>query len=179
VCEATGLVRYGERKDARLAIRAAQDAHWRAALDGVRTGRPEISVAKCVEGCGGFHCTYQPARITYTVCEVTGKRRYAERKDALIALQAVQDTRWRAALRGEQCNRREINSYTCRHCDGGYHLTSQPLRPTRIHIPAPRTSPEAGTVQAGSVQASAAMALIARAAARTVTYPIPAIARAS
>lgn len=67
VCIATGKQRFKERKDAKLAVKAATFARGRAARDGLVSSWQIVRVYKCSgaglngkPGCGGWHTTSRP-----------------------------------------------------------------------------------------------------------------------
>lgn len=64
-CEATGKKRLGERKDARLILRAASAARAHAELHGLPTRRRECREYRC-EHCRGRHLTSWPSRSRLT-----------------------------------------------------------------------------------------------------------------
>ena len=72
----------------------------------------------------------------HPICQVSGKIRYREPKDAKVALRHADRHRSRARLNDVPCSHREIHSYNCPECDG-WHLTSQSGWPVR---PAPATA---------------------------------------
>lgn len=53
-CPATGLSRFGERKDARLAIEASWRIRGRAVAGGAATTWTDVRAFKCAS-CHGFH----------------------------------------------------------------------------------------------------------------------------
>ena len=55
-CPTSGLSRFGERKDARLAMEASQRLRSRAAIGGGSTTWAEVTAFKCPT-CRGFHLT--------------------------------------------------------------------------------------------------------------------------
>lgn len=59
-CSTTGKVRYGERKDARLALEDCRRLAAASAICGV-TRRTECRSYRCAS-CSGWHLTSQPAR---------------------------------------------------------------------------------------------------------------------
>jgi hypothetical protein len=61
-CPISGKVRYGERKDIKLALRQADRDRSRARLNQMACSRREIRVYHCCD-CGGWHLTSQPARL--------------------------------------------------------------------------------------------------------------------
>jgi len=61
ICPISGKVRYGERKDIKLALRQANRDRSRARLNEVACSRREIRGYRCTD-CGGWHLTSQPAR---------------------------------------------------------------------------------------------------------------------
>ncbi|EKX62159.1 hypothetical protein Sipo8835_05825 [Streptomyces ipomoeae] len=63
-------------------------------------------------------------RRNWPVCAVTGKRRLGERKDAKLALAAARQSRARAERNGVRAEWTVVRAYRCRHCAGGWHLTS-------------------------------------------------------
>jgi hypothetical protein len=60
ICEATGRVRLGELKDARLALEHAAHARWAANMTGKVSRRRELRACRCSE-CHGYHLTAWPA----------------------------------------------------------------------------------------------------------------------
>jgi hypothetical protein len=61
ICPASGKVRYGERKDIKLAMRQADWDRSRAALNEVACSRREIRSYECPD-CSGWHLTSKPSR---------------------------------------------------------------------------------------------------------------------
>jgi hypothetical protein len=61
ICPASGKVRYGERKDIKLAMRQADWDRSRAALNEVTCSRREIRSYECPD-CSGWHLTSKPSR---------------------------------------------------------------------------------------------------------------------
>lgn len=61
VCPISGKVRYGERKDIKLAMREAEWDRSRARVNEVTCSRREIRSYQC-EDCHGWHLTSQQAR---------------------------------------------------------------------------------------------------------------------
>ena len=59
-CKATGKVRFGERKDIKLALRQADRNRSRASLDDVTCSRREIRAYRCSDCNGGWHLTASP-----------------------------------------------------------------------------------------------------------------------
>jgi hypothetical protein len=70
----------------------------------------------------------------YPICPISGKIRYGELKDIKLELRQADRDRSRARLNEVTCSRRETRGYRCTDC-GGWHLTSQPVRPLRL-VPA-------------------------------------------
>ena len=60
-CPISGKVRYGERKDIKLALRRADSDRSRARIKGAGCSRREIRGYRCSD-CGGWHLTSKPAR---------------------------------------------------------------------------------------------------------------------
>lgn len=63
-------------------------------------------------------------RRNWPVCAATGKRRLGERKDAKLLLAAARQSRTRAERNGVRAEWTVVRAYRCRHCSGGWHLTS-------------------------------------------------------
>ncbi|MCI1748571.1 MAG: hypothetical protein LKI24_11050 [Acidipropionibacterium sp.] len=61
ICPATGLVRFGELKDARLALKEAARSRAAAKSDGTHSRRSEVRAFHC-KSCRGYHLTKQRAR---------------------------------------------------------------------------------------------------------------------
>jgi hypothetical protein len=61
ICPDSGKVRYGERKDIKLAMRGADRDRSRARLNGVPCSRREIRSYQCSD-CRGWHLTSKPLR---------------------------------------------------------------------------------------------------------------------
>jgi len=61
ICPASGKVRYGERKDIKLAMRQADWDRSRAAMNEVACSRREIRSYECPD-CSGWHLTSKPSR---------------------------------------------------------------------------------------------------------------------
>jgi hypothetical protein len=61
ICPISGKVRYGERKDTKLALRQASRDRSQARVNEVACSRREIRSYRC-SGCSGWHLTSQPAR---------------------------------------------------------------------------------------------------------------------
>jgi hypothetical protein len=61
ICPTSGKIRYGEPKDIKLAMRAADHDRARARLNKVTCSRREIRSYECPD-CSGWHLTSQPAR---------------------------------------------------------------------------------------------------------------------
>ncbi|MGA4507263.1 hypothetical protein ACQB6R_06065 [Propionibacteriaceae bacterium G1746] len=59
------------------------------------------------------------------ICEVTGKRRFRDHREAVQALHAARNSRKTAAELGQGSSRQECRSYACKACRG-WHLTSLP-----------------------------------------------------
>lgn len=57
VCLTTGKVRYRDRKDAKLALRAAVMLRARSVLDGVECSWTVASAYRCTDCNGGYHLT--------------------------------------------------------------------------------------------------------------------------
>ena len=60
-CASTGKLRYRDGKDVRLALRDAQMARAKAALDGLTHSWQVVRGYKC-PSCRGWHLTSRPAR---------------------------------------------------------------------------------------------------------------------
>lgn len=67
-------------------------------------------------------------RRNWPVCAATGKRRLGERKDTKLLLAAARRSRSRAAAHGVRAKWTVVRAYRCRHCSGGWHLTSVAYR---------------------------------------------------
>jgi hypothetical protein len=63
ICKATGKVRFGERKDVKLALRQADRNRSQALLNEVPCGRREIRAYHCSDCNGGWHLTASPERV--------------------------------------------------------------------------------------------------------------------
>jgi len=61
ICPASGKVRYGERKDIKLAMRQADWDRSRARLNEVTCSRREVRSYECPD-CSGWHLTSKPSR---------------------------------------------------------------------------------------------------------------------
>lgn len=61
ICPATGLVRFGELKDTRLALKNAARSRAAAKNDGTHSRRQEVRAFRC-PSCHGYHLTKQHAR---------------------------------------------------------------------------------------------------------------------
>jgi hypothetical protein len=61
VCPTSGKIRYGERKDVKLAMRQADCDRSRARLNDVACSRYEVRSYSCSD-CRGWHLTSKPAR---------------------------------------------------------------------------------------------------------------------
>ena len=61
ICPISGKVRYGERKDIKLALKKADRDRSRARLNEVACSRREIRGYRCTD-CGGWHLSSQPAQ---------------------------------------------------------------------------------------------------------------------
>ena len=62
-----------------------------------------------------------------TICELSGKIRYATRQDAQLAR-----AEWRKQARTRDISGRKVPDqlYQCGHCDGGWHLSKKlPRKP--------------------------------------------------
>ena len=57
-------------------------------------------------------------------CQATGKRRYRDKKESLVALHAAQTARHWAELDGTETRRGEMRVYLCVRCHG-WHATSR------------------------------------------------------
>lgn len=55
----------------------------------------------------------------------SGKRRYRDHQEAIVALQGIAAKRGAALSENGSTRRREVRAYECTHCHG-HHLTSQP-----------------------------------------------------
>lgn len=62
-CKATGKVRFGERKDIKLALRQADRNRSQALLNEVPCSRREIRAYRCSDCNGGWHLTASPERL--------------------------------------------------------------------------------------------------------------------
>lgn len=60
-------------------------------------------------------------------CVASGKRRFRDHREAVVALQRAASQRRLAELEGVDTHRREVRTYECVVCRG-WHLTSQPQR---------------------------------------------------
>lgn len=61
LCPTSGKIRYGERKDVKMAMRQADCDRSRARLNGVTCSRYEVRSYSCSD-CRGWHLTSKPAR---------------------------------------------------------------------------------------------------------------------
>ena len=66
-CKASGKVRFGERKDIKLALRQADRNRSQALLNDVPCSRREIRAYRCSECNGGWHLTASPAPLVWLV----------------------------------------------------------------------------------------------------------------
>ena len=62
-CKATGKVRFGERKDIKLALRQADRNRSQALLNDVPCSRREIRAYHCSDCNGGWHLTASPEHL--------------------------------------------------------------------------------------------------------------------
>ena len=63
ICRTSGKVRFGERKDIKLALRQANRNRSQALLNEVPCSRHEIRAYHCSDCHGGWHLTAQPERV--------------------------------------------------------------------------------------------------------------------
>jgi hypothetical protein len=61
LCQVSGKIRYGERKDIKLEMRRAESDRSRARLNDVPCARREVRSYRCCD-CSGWHLTSQPMR---------------------------------------------------------------------------------------------------------------------
>jgi hypothetical protein len=61
ICPISGKVRFGERKDTKLALRQADRKRSRASMDNVVSSRREIEAYRCSD-CRGWHLTSHPTQ---------------------------------------------------------------------------------------------------------------------
>lgn len=61
LCPTSGKIRYGERKDVKMAMRQADRDRSRARLNNVACSRYEVRSYSCSD-CRGWHLTSRPAR---------------------------------------------------------------------------------------------------------------------
>lgn len=69
ICQASGKVRYRERRDVKFALRRADGDRYKARVNDVACGRRETSSYSCAD-CDGWHLTSQtsqPSRSTRPV----------------------------------------------------------------------------------------------------------------
>lgn len=66
-------------------------------------------------------------RASLRDCQHTGKRRFRDHQEAVVALHKAVAARARADAHDVVTARRERRAYFCASCNG-WHLTSQPLR---------------------------------------------------
>ena len=63
ICKPSGKVRFGERKDIKLALRQANRNRSQALLNEVPCSRHEIRAYHCSDCNGGWHLTASPERV--------------------------------------------------------------------------------------------------------------------
>ena len=63
ICTATGKVRFGERKDVKLALRQADRNRAQALMNEVPCSRREVRAYRCSDCNGGWHLTASPERV--------------------------------------------------------------------------------------------------------------------
>ncbi|MEP7036097.1 MAG: hypothetical protein ABI662_09770 [Dermatophilaceae bacterium] len=63
ICKASGKVRFGERKDVKLALRQADRNRAQALMNDVPCSRREIRAYHCSDCNGGWHLTASPERF--------------------------------------------------------------------------------------------------------------------
>ena len=63
ICKTSGKVRFGERKDIKLALRQANRNRSQALLNDVPCSRLEIRAYHCSDCNGGWHLTASPERF--------------------------------------------------------------------------------------------------------------------
>jgi hypothetical protein len=63
ICKTSGKVRFGERKDIKLALRQADRNRSQALMNDVPCSRREIRAYHCSDCNGGWHLTASPERL--------------------------------------------------------------------------------------------------------------------
>ncbi len=71
-------------------------------------------------------------------CSASGKRRFRDHREAVVALHQAANHRARAIEQGEVSRRREVRSYRCKKCKG-WHLTSAATPPRHTEPTTQRT----------------------------------------
>ena len=74
---------------------------------------------------------YRRHRRRWPICSATGKQRLGERKDVHLVLKVARRCRAQAEIEGAEAVWTVVRGYRCTECDGGWHLTSVPLRVAR------------------------------------------------
>lgn len=72
----------------------------------------------------------------YPTCQMSGKVRFRDRKDAKLALREAFYVRAAERGRGAEITRREVRAYSCPDCHG-WHLTSVSRAASRKAFPFP------------------------------------------
>jgi hypothetical protein len=89
-CKASGKVRFGERKDIKLALRQADRNRSQALLNEVPCSRREIRAYRCSDCNGGWHLTASPERLIRLVPAALTE--YAYESPARTIRHAVDDS---------------------------------------------------------------------------------------